>query len=406
MAVALDLAQLEACLREERRRLDVPGVVAGLRHGDDTHVFADGVAERETRAPVDADTRFRVASITKSFVAALALSLADAGRLDLDEPLGDRATARQLLSHQGGLACEWPSPVDRYGDGDEALTRLATDQPALLPVAPGELFSYSNVGFWLVGAAIARATGGTFEEALHDLLLTPLGLTDTGFTPAAPAAVGYESGAVGDEYRRVEDSYPRVRRPSGGLWSTVGDLLRFGEELAAEPRLREPLVTTADGAYGLGVALTEVDGRRMVGHAGSAAGFRSLLVTIPAEGLVFAALTNSTRGRELMITSLEALGLHAPPQPSRRADEDLAGFAGRFRDPWQEIDVTVDDGGLLVKATWENVLSGERVVVPPARTEAIGTAAFLVLEGENAGDVIDFPRPDLGRFGGLVVPRV
>jgi CubicO group peptidase (beta-lactamase class C family) len=404
--VALDLAELDACLREERARLHVPGIVLAVDHDGERHVVADGVANRETREGVARETSFRIASITKPFVAALAVSLADAGLLDLDAPLAGAATARQLLSHQGGLACEWPRPLDAYGDRDDALARLAEDEPARLPVGPGELFSYSNAGYWLVGAAIARATAATFEAAMLERLLFPLGLRCTGFAPSRPPARGYEQVDPGaDEHRPADGEYPRARRPGGGLWSTVDDLLRFGRFLADQPAMHEPLVPTAEGSWGLGIGLGEANGRRTVDHRGSAAGFQSLLLLVPDEGLVLAALTNSSRGRRVIRAALELLGLYVAPEPSRRADGELAPFAGRYRDEWMDVRVRPEDGGLVLDVTWTDVFKDQRIEFPPVRAEATGPTTFVVVEGDDEGDPIDFPRPGLGRFGGLVVPR-
>src|SRR5579859_119666 len=112
---------------------------------------------------VDAETTFRIASITKPLVAALSLRLVEQGRLWLDEPLEglrlpwDGVALRHLLTHQAGLARDRPASLAEYGEGDDALERLAADEALANPVGPGQLFSYSNYGYWLAGVVAARA---------------------------------------------------------------------------------------------------------------------------------------------------------------------------------------------------------------------------------------------------------
>src|SRR5919201_6940581 len=301
---------------EARERWHVPGMATGLLQDGETVFAADGVLELGGDEPVSPGTHFRIASVTKPFVCTLAMTLVQDGLLSLDEPppgAWTEATVRQLLSHQGGLAIEWPGDVDDAVD-DAALLRLAEREPELLPVGPGELFSYCNTGYWFVGAAIARLTGGTFEEAMGQRVLEPLGLRATSFE-AGPAATGHDQVAPGaDEHRISEGPYPRVRRPSGGLWSTVGDLLRFGAHHLGGPgpltadsiaEMQRQLISVPGGAYGLGWFLF----RGAVEHPGSAAGFQSLLLLVPDERVAFAALANSSRGQGAIRDVRERLGL-------------------------------------------------------------------------------------------------
>ena len=129
--------QLGEWAAEARERWSVPGIAVGLLYDRETMFAADGVCELGGEQQVMPETAFRIASITKPFTATLALSLAQEGLLALDEPpAGSRveATIRQLLSHQGGLACEWPPALEELGKGDDGLQRIAEEEP---PVAPG-----------------------------------------------------------------------------------------------------------------------------------------------------------------------------------------------------------------------------------------------------------------------------
>jgi CubicO group peptidase (beta-lactamase class C family) len=397
--------QLAAWAGEARERWSVPGIAVGLlRHGEVIAV-ADGVCALGRDEPVGPDTVFRIASITKPFVATLAMTLVQDGLLALDEPPQGspvNATVRQLLSHQGGLAPEWPAPLDEIGDGDDSLLRLCEGEPERLPVGPGELFSYSNVGYWLVGAAVARASGTTFEEAMRDRVLEPLELRATGFEPDRPAQ-GHEQVTPGsDEHQPAGSAYPRVRRPSGGLWSSVDDLLRFASHHLGGPgplteaaiaELQRPYVTAPGCRSGLGWFLTRRGGWTTIEHPGSVAGYQSLLLLVPEERAAFAALSNSSRGRAAIRDVLERLGLGPKPRPDRRLpDDEVAAFAGRYTGQGFELNLVADDGWLRGESTELDPLTGETHVNPSFRARPVGDREFEIVDGEARGDRLNFPR--------------
>src|SRR5215211_7681117 len=157
-------------VRGELERVGVPGLALGILHDDEAVTAGFGTASVETGAPVREGSAFRIASITKPFTATLAFVLAEEGVLALDEPVlaTEGITLRHLLSHSSGLDCELPAGLWGVASLDEldvsSLGRW---------VGPGELWSYSNAGFWLAGAAIERASGRAFESAMRDGVLAP-----------------------------------------------------------------------------------------------------------------------------------------------------------------------------------------------------------------------------------------
>src|SRR4051794_17195879 len=203
MVPALELSEI---VRDARARTGVPGVAAGLLAGGEVTAVADGVLALGDAAPVRPETPFRIASISKPFTASLALSC-----LLADERLA------ALLSHTAGLRPESSAPLP-------------------LPSGPERLFSYSNAGYWEAGEACARAGGCSFGDAMRARVLEPLGLRETGYEePEAPARGHVQDGESG--HRLVAgDAYPLARRPSGGLWSTVRDLLAFAAHHLGGPR--------------------------------------------------------------------------------------------------------------------------------------------------------------------------
>jgi CubicO group peptidase (beta-lactamase class C family) len=410
--------QLATWAGEARERWSVPGIAVGLLRDGVAVTAADGVRELGRDEAVRPDDVFRIASISKPFLATLAMTLVQDGLLELDAPPpGTRtdATLRQLLSHQGALACEWPSPIDAFGTDDDALLRLAEGEPRRLPFAPGELFSYSNVGFWLVGAATARACGTSFEEAMRRRVLEPLGLESTGYEAKRPVPGHDQVEPGGDEHRPVEHDYPRVRRPSGGLWSSVDDLLRFAAHQLGGPgpltpaslqELQRPLVAGPGFEHGLGWSLTQRVGGLSVEHGGSAAGYQSLLILAPNARLAFAALTNSSRGRAAINDLLDRLGLSSPvPDDFPLEPEALGAFTGTFEGPGVRIEVVPEGRHLRFAYSEGDPFSRKWLAYPPVRARPVEAREFELVEGEWQGERLGFPRDDVVCFG-VVAQRV
>jgi len=397
--------QLEQWVAEARQRWNVPGIAVGVLRTGEAVAVADGVASLDGEEPISPETVFRIASISKPFTATLAMTLVQDGLLGLDEPPPASpvdATLRQLLSHQGGLACEWHEPIDRFGEDDDALLELLDGEPEQLPVGPGELYSYSNGGYWLVGAAIARVCGTSFEEAVRARVLEPLALHATTYEPKG-AACGHNQVEPGaDEHRVLEDMYPRVRRPSGGLWSSVADLLRFAEHHLGGPgplsedsraEMQTPQIEMGSESYGLGWDLYESRGRRIVEHPGSVVGFQSVLRLVPAEGVALAGLTNSSRGLAALRDVLDKLGLDREEAPGVTLSAgELVSFAGRYQGQGMELSFSPDDGALRVELTLLDPFTGEADEYPSVHARPIGPREFEIVDGEWRGDRFDFPR--------------
>src|SRR5438034_4397855 len=290
--------RLEDAVGEARRGTRVPGVAAAFCQGGETAFAADGVLARRGADQVEVETPFRIASITKPFTASLA-----APALPLDD------NVRALLSHTAGLRSESPSPLPPGAEG---------------------LFSYSNAGYWEIGARCAAACGSAFEDAMRREVLEPLRLGSTGFERPARPALGHVQEGESGQRPVPEDLYPSARRPSGGLWSTVGDLLRFAaHHLEAGAALHQPQVDALGARYALGWWVRELDdGAVALDHEGSIAGYQSLLLLVPARSIALAVLTNSWRGSGLIRRVVESLGLGPRPPATPDASTDVAGTYG------------------------------------------------------------------------------
>jgi CubicO group peptidase (beta-lactamase class C family) len=428
--VAIDAGALDALLRAELERWGVPGAVVGVLHGGEEAVLPYGVTSLASGELVSEETPFRVASLTKPLTATLTALLSTDGLLGLDDPvkrvvpellLADEAvqetvTTRQLLAHLSGLDCETPHDLANHGDGDDALAAAIATYPTLGQLTrPGEIWSYANTGYWLAGHAIARAAGAPYEKAAAELVLTPLGMSDSRFVhdgcPPAGAALGHtpRAGAAGHD---VIPGYPfaRARAPSGGLVSTVPDLLRFAAEQIASPELaslHEPVVEAVGRQWGTGWALEPIDGVQVAEHSGSYGGFQSQLTIVPDRRLAVVVLTNSGRGsaaaRRVVEWALEACCGLRRPEPTRLT-VDLAPFEGLYRAGELTVEVQARDARL--RATQRLVLpGGGEAAPPPLDGVAVAPTRFAVTDGEARGAQFDFPGPDRVRVGGRLALR-
>ena len=396
------LAAVDALAREECARWGVPGLALGVLADGDTAVRAWGVASLEGGEPLSPDATFRIASVTKPFTAALAQAV-----LDLDEPLetpAGPATPRQLLSHLGGLRCEAERPL-----GDFASVSAAVAGAGLRAFAgPGELWVYSNAGYWLVGAEIERVTGTSFEEAMRAHVLGPRGLDGIGFGP--PTTAGHEPIAPGAIEHRVYPvpEYPVARRPSGGLVAGVAELLRFAagfwEGVVA-------ITGRPGGEQAPGWMVERRGDRVVVHHPGSAAGFQSILALVPDRRVAVAALSNSARGSAafspVVDALLEAVADVPPWSPSLVdvAAAELDALAGRYSGPDEAVVVSVRGPALGVRLSQHDPFTGATTAFPEFLGRPTSARSFAVLEGEAAGNSFDFPGSRF-RMGSVLADRL
>ena len=279
--------ELGALLAEHADRHSVPGAAIGILHRGVVTTASYGTANVVTGEAVTAETRFSAGSLTKSMVATVIAVLADAGRLSLDDPVSahvpelrgagwaERATVLDLLANRSGLpltsALEFGFGAHRDTD-DRALARLVAEIDADLPAST--VWSYTNVGWCVLGRVIETVTGDTWEVAMRHLLFDRAGMTSTTF------AIGSEPvrRVMGHDITRdgavaVEPLVARAYGPAGtSVISTVTDLLRFAALHLEEPSLAALRAVQADvsihgwfDAWCLGWARFEWEGGEALG---------------------------------------------------------------------------------------------------------------------------------------------
>lgn len=265
-----------------------------------------GLANREQGIPAAADTRFRLASVTKPLTAIAALRLAAQGKLRLDAPICDYlspcgpawgpVTVSHLLSHTSGIAdmADFASfaSVEQLPTTPDQLVARFRDMP--LGFAPGALYDYSNSNYVLLALIIERASGKPYADAMRDEIFAPLGMADSGLDPGDFSPLGgtrgYSGGAL-DIPLDVSNLYG-----AGDLYSTVEDLHLLARALDAgtllPPDLAAQMVAPGNGRYALGWMVEQRGPHRLVYHPGSMSGAATWFGRYPDAGLTVVVLSN------------------------------------------------------------------------------------------------------------------
>jgi CubicO group peptidase (beta-lactamase class C family) len=346
----------------------VPGAAWGvIIDGRLAHVGVNGLRDVSAKAPVDADSVFRIASMTKSFTAISILKLRDEGKLSLDDSAeryvpemagmkyssGDapKITIRHLLSHAEGFPEDNPWGDRQLADTDEQLSRMLRGG---IPFsnAPGLVYEYSNLGFAILGRIVTNVSKVPYTEYVAENILHPLGMTSTTLEPSTVPANRLVHGYRWEDERWKDE--PLLANGSfgsmGGMLTSVRDLSRYvGVFLSAWPphdgaetgpirraSLREmqhlwspvPSAVTRDratgavqftsGGYGYGLRVAQnCTFRTIVSHTGGLPGFGSVMTWLPDYGVGVVAFGNLTYTGwgGIATTALEALVKKADLHP-------------------------------------------------------------------------------------------
>jgi D-alanyl-D-alanine carboxypeptidase len=305
-------------------RLGAPGAIVVVRTPGGLRQGVAGLAQLQPRERMDATRRFRIASVTKTFVATVVLQLEAEGRLRLADPVerwlpglvpnGGSITLRQLLNHTSGLFS-----VNEDEDFQQGLIAdpgrswsprevlsVAFSHPALF--APGTNWSYSNTNYVVLGLVIEAVTGSTLERQLQQRILTPLKLeatsAPTGTAIDGPFAHGYvgphpglpiATGTLLDVSSLLNPSFAWGM---GNMVSNAPDLTRFfaallrGRLLPARQLTEMKTGSSANAIYGLGLRTTYTACGTAVGHEGDIPGYRTAVWAKPSGRRVAVAMVN------------------------------------------------------------------------------------------------------------------
>ena len=296
----------------------IPGMAAGVfKYGKPLAIVTEGYADLENKVRVRRQTQFEICSITKQFTAAAVLLLVQDQRMRLDDPISkylsgipkgwSGITVRRLLDHTSGV----PDQVFEAN-----LTSLPEPQAIKklvgmpLEFQPGERWSYNNTGYWLLGLAIAHASGEGYFDFLADRIFKPLGMKHT-FPNRKDRLVPWRARGykfVDGQFQNAPRLIDTVGTAAGGLMSNLDDLniwsiaLQSNKLLTAESRremLRSAQLSSghtawnyAGGGYGLGVFVRSQGGHRIEKHSGGWDDASCQLTRFLDDGLTVVVLTN------------------------------------------------------------------------------------------------------------------
>ena len=368
----------DAEILAELEQTGQPGLTVGVTDRDATIAIGTyGLAEVASGRPVDEETLFEIGSIGKTFTAILVLQLADEGAIDLDAPVAtylpwfdvpqpdgaEPIAIAHLLSHTSGL-------VAGIDGTPEAAFQVWSLRERPTRSLPGARFHYSNVGFKALGLVLEAVTDTSYPELLRARILDPLGMAAT--EPAITneirrrLAVGYDYlhddvVAVPGEAELVPATWLETATADGSIASNARDMCAFARMLL---RGGEPLLgadtfarmsagharVTDTAAYGYGLLIRELEGRRIIGHGGGMVGYLAGLQVDVDAGLGAIVLQNGYGAAPMRLARM-AIGLRgeAPgsgpvtdPEPAR-----WSPIAGTYRshNPWTTNFDVLDRGG-------------------------------------------------------------
>lgn len=369
-AAQTTFAAVDQAFADFRSKKPVPGMVYGVvLDGKLAHLGVFGERNVASKAPIERDTRFRIASMSKAFTALAILSLRDQGKLRLDDlaeqhvpemrgwryPTSDspRIRVRDLLHHIGGFVTD-----DPWGDRQQPIS--AADFTAMLKAGvpwsrpQQSAMEYSNFGYALLGRIVTNASGTTFDRYIHQNLMRPLGMNSSGYefrdVPLAKRALGYrwederwleeptmahgEFGAMGGVYVTAGDyarwlsfllsAWPPRDGPETGpvKRSTVRELAQGLNFVATRKRVGGPADDQCQWAQAYAMGLIAVHDCTLgltLGHGGGFPGYGSFMLLAPERGAGVFVLTNRTYSgpSESVWVSLLAIDRQGliPPRP-------------------------------------------------------------------------------------------
>ncbi|TCM40993.1 serine hydrolase [Kribbella sp. VKM Ac-2568] len=371
---------------------EVPGAAVAVSWRGEVIDAAAGVLSKATGVEATADSLFQVGSITKVWTTTLVMQLVDEGLVDLDAPVRDYVpgfviddeaaaaaiTVRQLLCHTSGFEGDIFTDT---GNGDDCVEKYVAQLAGVTQLyPPGEMFSYNNAAFSVLGRLVELVRGKPYATCLREFVFTPLGLTHV--ANDANEAILHRA-AVG--HIRPEPDADPVPAP---VWSLMRSMAPAGAMLAMRPRdllafaqlhldggkapdgtavvgsdsvkamqdrqVELPPLGMMGNAWGLGWEIFDWQGSTVIGHDGGTIGQGAFLRVVPEYGLAVTLLTNGGTMIGLYQQVVghvlrELIGLELPPLPTPPADraplDDVTRYVGTYSCDVADITVSQDDDG-------------------------------------------------------------
>jgi CubicO group peptidase (beta-lactamase class C family) len=302
-----------------------------------------GMANMEWSIRNTPDTKFRLGSITKQFTAMLILQLVDQGKVKLDgkisdylpeyrKDIGEKVTVHQLLTHTSGIPSYTSQPgfFDNVSRNPYKVADFVTNYTSKdLEFEPGSKYSYNNSGYFLLGAIVEKITGKSYEQALKENILDPLGMKNTGYdhhnTLLAKRAAGYA---------KTENSYDNapyldmsIPYAAGSMYSTVEDLYLWDQALYEDKLIsaksKELMYKPFLQNYAYGWVVNNASFKlndqpvQVIRHGGGINGFNTMIVRFPKEKNLIVILDNTAQNAGRHSEAITNILYNQPYEPPK-----------------------------------------------------------------------------------------
>ncbi len=313
--------QLDNIVKEKM----VIGITAGYSvDGTIIEQVVAGYADKSASKQFELDTKLRMGSIAKTMTALAVMQLVEQGKIDLDNPIQTyipdypkhkktQITTRHLLSHTSGIS--------GYKDGRESNTTI--QYPTLynalnlfkdreLLFEPGTQYSYTTYGYTVLGVIMERVSNQTFEEYMQKNIFDKAGMTNTGTKKFGIALENesklYHRNNGRGKAKLAKENNLSNRLPAGGFYTTLIDMLKFGNAVLNNTLVKEETLTLMrqhhslekeNNAYGFGWFLYNPKPNEggIIGHPGAQTGCTSFLFIVPEKKAVSVILSNTSRAQ-------------------------------------------------------------------------------------------------------------
>lgn len=408
-------------LMDRMKQLKIPGLsIAVIKDGKMEWVKGYGFASQEEKRPVDENTMFQAASISKPVAALATLHWVEKGKFSLDQPVNtylkgwhvpdnqhttsEQVTLRRIMSHTAGLTVHG---FNGYAKGEEIPSLLqvlngakpANSQAVLPDTVPGSLFRYSGGGYLVLQKAMVDQLNKSFPILMQETVFSKIGMMHSSYEQPlanrfrALAATGYL--AKGQAVTGNWHTYPEMA--AAGLWTTPSDLARYiieiqksiqgnSNRLISKAMSKQMLIKNLD-QYGLGPMLQNENDSLLFIHGGSNTGFRSLYVAQAYHGNGVVVMTNSDNGFTIIYDLLRSISkvygwnFYKPTSVKKfnLSEEQISRIVGQYSMPDYTFDLVQTNGKLYLQPRWEKATME---IIPESLTH------FLDRDGQYQLDII------------------
>jgi D-alanyl-D-alanine carboxypeptidase len=297
-------------IEAEMHKQNIPGLsLVVIKDGQIIKAKGYGLANIKLKIQAKPETIYRIASVSKQFIATGIMLLVQEGKLGLDDPIGKylegtpatwkTITVRHLLTHTSGIVREAPGFDPHKIQSDATVIKTAYSLP--LRFAPGEKWEYGNTGYFALAEIIRKVSGRPWSEYLSEKVFRPSGMNTTYPTNTEVNVPNLAQGYVDNHKLLNADKWPALR-PSGAFLSSVLDLAKWDAVLYTNKILSDSTrhemwtpVKLNDGTsfpYGFGWELGSFRGRKLVHHGGGMSGFRAEFARFVDDRLTIIILMN------------------------------------------------------------------------------------------------------------------